>query len=215
MLRIQSGIAYQTRPSGRPEENDSSATDAVRHDCMARTSADIPLGRLSAGRVATAAHEVAMAPEASAEAPSVAPVSERAQVDPGSPTNDEASPAPESPWTGGLRGRVVTSAGAPAAGATVRLKKQIGEEEAVALGMPWTGTPIDHSEEARCDDTGMFLLEHVPPLSDCQLEVAADQDLVARKSASVIAARLNHGIGGRMRPERASAMKFFSEMLAK
>ena len=58
MLRIQSGIAYQTSPSGRPDENDSSATDAVRHDPIARTSAANPLGRFSAGRVSTA---VAMA----------------------------------------------------------------------------------------------------------------------------------------------------------
>jgi hypothetical protein len=36
MLRIQSGMEYQTRPRGRPEENDRSATDAVRQDRRAR-----------------------------------------------------------------------------------------------------------------------------------------------------------------------------------
>src|SRR5262245_15130064 len=35
--RIQSGMAYQPRPSGSPDENDSSATEAVRHERMART----------------------------------------------------------------------------------------------------------------------------------------------------------------------------------
>ena len=54
MLRIQSGMAYQTRPKGRPEENDNSATDAVRHDRIAATSAPNPLGRFSEGRVSTA-----------------------------------------------------------------------------------------------------------------------------------------------------------------
>src|SRR5207249_12251495 len=33
--RIQSGMEYQTRPSGRPDANDSSATAAVRHERMA------------------------------------------------------------------------------------------------------------------------------------------------------------------------------------
>ncbi len=54
MLRIQSGMAYQTRPSGRPDENDSSATAAVRHDRIARTSAANPLGRFSETCVSTA-----------------------------------------------------------------------------------------------------------------------------------------------------------------
>src|SRR5512137_1035818 len=34
--RIQSGIAYQTKPSGMPDENESRTTDAVRHDRIAR-----------------------------------------------------------------------------------------------------------------------------------------------------------------------------------
>ncbi len=54
MLRIQSGIAYHTSPSGRPDENDSSATAAVRHDPIARTSAANPLGRFSEACVSTA-----------------------------------------------------------------------------------------------------------------------------------------------------------------
>jgi hypothetical protein len=33
--RIQSGIASHTRPSGNPDENESSETDAVRHDVIA------------------------------------------------------------------------------------------------------------------------------------------------------------------------------------
>jgi hypothetical protein len=37
MSRIQSGIEYQTRPRGRPEEKESRTTDAVRHDRIART----------------------------------------------------------------------------------------------------------------------------------------------------------------------------------
>jgi hypothetical protein len=36
MSRIQSGMEYQTMPSGSPEENESSATDAVRHERIAR-----------------------------------------------------------------------------------------------------------------------------------------------------------------------------------
>ena len=36
MSRIQSGMAIQTSPSGRPDENDSSATDAVRQEVNAR-----------------------------------------------------------------------------------------------------------------------------------------------------------------------------------
>src|SRR5262245_46732949 len=35
-LRIQSGIAVPTRPSGKPEENDRRVTDAVRQDRIAR-----------------------------------------------------------------------------------------------------------------------------------------------------------------------------------
>jgi hypothetical protein len=34
--RIQSGIEYHTRPSGSPDEKDSSTTDAVRQDRIAR-----------------------------------------------------------------------------------------------------------------------------------------------------------------------------------
>src|SRR5512139_314998 len=37
--RIQSGIEYQTRPSGSPEENDRSATEAVRQERIARARA--------------------------------------------------------------------------------------------------------------------------------------------------------------------------------
>jgi hypothetical protein len=33
--RIQSGIASHTNPRGSPDENDWSATDAVRHDVIA------------------------------------------------------------------------------------------------------------------------------------------------------------------------------------
>jgi hypothetical protein len=35
--RIQSGIAIQTRPSGRPELKERRTTDAVRHDLIAAT----------------------------------------------------------------------------------------------------------------------------------------------------------------------------------
>src|SRR5207249_4953266 len=37
LSRIQSGMAYQTTPSGSPDENDSSDTAAVRHERIART----------------------------------------------------------------------------------------------------------------------------------------------------------------------------------
>ena len=56
MSRIQSGIAYQTTPSGRPEENDRSDTAAVRRDCIARTNAASPLSGFFA--VATWADDV-------------------------------------------------------------------------------------------------------------------------------------------------------------
>src|SRR4029450_10933359 len=36
MSRIQSGIAYQTSPSGRPDANDCRTTNAVRFDRIAR-----------------------------------------------------------------------------------------------------------------------------------------------------------------------------------
>src|SRR5262245_61398787 len=48
---IQSGIAIVTRPSGRPEEKDSSATAAVRHDVIAVARlANVP-GRRAGGDV--------------------------------------------------------------------------------------------------------------------------------------------------------------------
>jgi hypothetical protein len=40
--RIQSGIAIQTSPSGSPEAKDSSATEAVRHERMARQMSVFP-----------------------------------------------------------------------------------------------------------------------------------------------------------------------------
>ena len=40
MSRIQSGIEYQTGPSGRPDENDSGATETVRQDRRARASSE-------------------------------------------------------------------------------------------------------------------------------------------------------------------------------
>src|SRR5579864_2633751 len=46
ILRIQSGMAIHTRPSGRPDENDSSTTDAVRHERIAAARlAMVPGGR--------------------------------------------------------------------------------------------------------------------------------------------------------------------------
>src|SRR5690349_19154324 len=38
MSRIQSGIAYQTRPSGRPDANDRTATESVRRERSASRS---------------------------------------------------------------------------------------------------------------------------------------------------------------------------------
>jgi hypothetical protein len=37
MSRIQSGMEYQMRPSGRPDEKESNVTESVRHDRIART----------------------------------------------------------------------------------------------------------------------------------------------------------------------------------
>jgi hypothetical protein len=41
-LRIQSGMAIQTSPNGRPEEKLRSTTEAVRHDFMASTRLRYP-----------------------------------------------------------------------------------------------------------------------------------------------------------------------------
>src|SRR5688572_1188708 len=53
-LRIQSGMAIHTRPSGMPEENDSSATEAVRHDVIAAARADSEEGFLRVGALTSA-----------------------------------------------------------------------------------------------------------------------------------------------------------------
>src|SRR5436305_7300905 len=45
----QSGMAIQTSPSGSPEENDSSVTEAVRHDLIARRRLTQVPGRLARG----------------------------------------------------------------------------------------------------------------------------------------------------------------------
>src|SRR5512139_1834833 len=55
ILRIQSGMAYQTSPSGMPDENERSATEAVRLDRSARARlASAPAGFGWAGAVTAA-----------------------------------------------------------------------------------------------------------------------------------------------------------------
>ena len=54
MSRIQSGIEDQTSPSGMPDENDSSATEAVRRDRSARARLASAPGLFGRGVVTTA-----------------------------------------------------------------------------------------------------------------------------------------------------------------
>ena len=52
MSRIQSGIAYQTSPSGRPDANDRSDTESVRGDRSAASRMDSDaVGGVTPGRV--------------------------------------------------------------------------------------------------------------------------------------------------------------------
>ena len=93
MERIQSGIAIQTRPSGRPDENDSSTTAAVRHERNAAARPSMPPSfpdptarSLSRGRV----------PARESRGP--LSMCRRSLVSECSQTND-CSPAPEDRWT--------------------------------------------------------------------------------------------------------------------
>ena len=49
MSRIQSGMAYQTSPSGRPEENESATTESTRRERRPASAAESRVMALSGG----------------------------------------------------------------------------------------------------------------------------------------------------------------------